>query len=530
MAADLYNEIGRLKSENELLSRTASKVPKLEQDLAAALSDVKLFKAESDKVTALKGQLEAQLVQERSSMKKLSAGMDVARKTQVDAEKMVKRLQSDLKFDKMAREGQVKKSRIIEHELTEYKHENFLQTKLRSEAEYRAKTTNVALQKERSMRLADIHSRNKVIIAKQVSERNEKIAEMERFKEAAKAKQLESEVGGLKAAVKSQTQIIGLNDVELHHSLAEVQEIRMECINLKKSLLKSEEDVLHHVESRRDLEQEVHRLGTELMMQSTTASERTRPLSTAAKGDGGMSLGEERARAGMTRPETTSAARIRRRTAVIKSREASRAFSRAFTSTGGRRDESGVTLDEAFIIPIHTRKDDVKGGRMVGQSLISVEGVVDGGLGQTSPDGRAMTANGNVTWGESRGSLVSQGGTVLSPLQRMPSALKKSRKGSATSDRNQGMSTESEIFGVESVELACATGNMNGVMMMAGTRSLEEMGSGGGSSGERGEETPIRLGNAEKKKKPKLKRGKSLNIPGSLFLGSGLGLKKSVMS
>ena len=57
------------------------------------------------------------------------------------------------------------------------------------------------------MRLQDIHERNKVMIAKRQSERNEKIAEYSRFQVVAKANALESKIGGLEAAVKSQTKV-----------------------------------------------------------------------------------------------------------------------------------------------------------------------------------------------------------------------------------------------------------------------------------------------------------------------------------
>jgi hypothetical protein len=519
MSADLYNEIGQLKRENEALKRLADTVPNLERELKDAVKDVTLYKKQLEQATKLKVQAEAMLNTERTSKKALAAAVDTARKAQLDAEKMVGRLQSDLKFDKMAREGQVKKARILEHEVTEYKHENFLQTKLRSEAEHRAITANVALQKERSMRLQDIHSRNKVIIAKQVSERNEKIAEFERFKEVAKAKQLESEVGGLKAAVKSQTQIIGLNDYELNASLAEVELVRSECNKLKKQLLDAEEQVLHHVEVRRELEQECHRLGTELMVQSKTATERTRPLITAQSGRGSVSLSLEKARSGMTRPETTSAARIRRRAQTVKSRE----FSRVFTSQGAARSASAggfgagsgsLTLDEAFVIPIYGTKQEVRGGRQVGLSLVSADGVVDGGLGQTSPDGRLGSAG--VSWGDARGSLQSQGGGARtlspmpgSPMQRMPSALKKTRSAGGVGG---AIMDEGGLGGVEDSAILF----------------------GGGSSFEMAPEDnnmrDTRAATADPIKKTRRPKSRTLNVPGSLFLGSGLGLKKSIES
>ncbi|GMH80458.1 hypothetical protein TL16_g08556 [Triparma laevis f. inornata] len=294
--AELYAEIGSLKSSLETASRTASKVPGLEKELKNALLDTNFYKLEADKEKKLRIALEKALEELKEDKSKLKYGIDQAHKDLLTSEKLVHRLQSDLKFDKMAREGQVKRARIIEHELTEIKHDNFLQTRLRKEAEHRSNKTFKELQIERSMRLQDIHARNKVIIAKNTSERNEKLAEFHRFKEFNAKNTLESQVNGLEAAIKSQTMIISANDVELNASLQEIEGVRLESARLKKELMEKSEEVLHHVEIRTELEQECHRLQTEMMVMARTHSDRTRPLSTAAAGKAGVSLSIERAR------------------------------------------------------------------------------------------------------------------------------------------------------------------------------------------------------------------------------------------
>ena len=143
--------------------------------------------------------------------------------------------------------------------------------------------------------------------------KNEKIAEFHRFKEVAAANQLDSRVSGLEAAVRSQKSIISANDSELHASLIEIESVKLESQRLKRELTSKDDEVLHHAEVRAHLENECHRLQTELMVMATTASERSRPLSTASSGRSMPSLSHERAIMGRTRPETTSEARIRRR-------------------------------------------------------------------------------------------------------------------------------------------------------------------------------------------------------------------------
>ena len=313
--AELYAEIGQLKSLIEQLQREAVKVPKLEEELKTQMSDASFFKTELDKANRLREQAEKSLRIEREGKKKLKHSFEEVRHAQAEAEKQVHRLKSDLHYDKLAREGQVKRARIMEHELTEVKHDIFLQTKvssfrtgergvyacsafkanlaylfaarsslrstplrlasqLRSEAEFRAEKGYTDLQKERSMRMQDIHERNKVMIAKQQSERNERLAEFSRFQVTEKASILETKVGGLEAAVKSQTKIIALNDVELNSSLAEIEVVKLESQRLKNEILKRDDKISHHVEIRKDLEMECHRLTTELMATAQTHSER----------------------------------------------------------------------------------------------------------------------------------------------------------------------------------------------------------------------------------------------------------------
>ena len=225
--AELYAEIGQLKSLVEQLQREAAKVPKLEADLRIQAADASFFKSEAEKARRLKDQAEKSLKVEREAKKKLKHAVDEARKSQLNAEKLATRLKSDLHFDKLAREGQVKRARIMEHELAEVKHDNFLQTKLRHEAEHRSKKTYAELQKERSMRLQDIHERNKVLIEKNQSESNERIAEFSRFQAVNKANLLESKVGGLEAAVNSQVKMIRENDVEINDSMVEIEATKL---------------------------------------------------------------------------------------------------------------------------------------------------------------------------------------------------------------------------------------------------------------------------------------------------------------
>ena len=158
-AVDLYSEIGKLKEEVSALQKQAVKVKPLETELKKMTQEMQYFKVECEKEKAQKTKAEGLLNKEREMKTKMKSTLDDIKKKMVAMEKKEARLALDAKFDQKAREGQVKRARILEHNLTEVTHDNFLQTKLRKEAENRASYMDVNLQRERSLRLQDIHSK-----------------------------------------------------------------------------------------------------------------------------------------------------------------------------------------------------------------------------------------------------------------------------------------------------------------------------------------------------------------------------------
>ena len=253
------------------------------------------------------------------------------------------------------------------------------------------------------------------------------------------------------------------------------------------------------------------------MVCAQTHSERSTPLVMAASGKAGISLSLERARIGKTRPETTSATRIRRRAQTVRSRE----FSKVFTETSGRASTAGaadfrsrnlnsrgksrlsrgaspvrgaLTLDEAFVIPINAPP-------MMRQGIDNFGGDATGRLGTSS-----------VTFGDSK-VLDGLAGTAPSPTNRgrLPSAMRKSRGGGSSRGGSSG--------GGNSLQY----NENNNVLSNNGSGSFDN---GFGSSQEIDDCNSSRRGAKKKKKKGASMR--SLACDGSLFLGSGLGLRKSV--
>ena len=183
------------------------------------------------------------------------------------------------------------------------------------------------------------------------------------------------------------------------------------------------------------------------MVSATTASERSRPLSTASSGKGTSSLSHERAMYGRTRPETTSEARIRRRAANLeKSRNKDFSLSRVFTTTDGRIGTTGnrirsssenanVTLDEAFIIPIHAKHiDENSRARTATAEMTGAQGVYSsGGEGFSPPKpGTASVRFGQDKVFKKEDSISMFSNSLNSDNgggRKLPSAMRKKRSG-----------------------------------------------------------------------------------------------------
>jgi len=178
------------------------------------------------------------------------------------------RLRNNAKYDKIARDGQLKRSRVLEHELNEIKHDNDVQKRLRDEANKREKAAMAALRRERATLLQDMHEKGKIRKEKERAEQSERSCQEKKLEYAQKVDSLASHLSGLQSAIQSQNTIITESNDEAKLTYTEIANIRRENNSLKQKLQERKADVLHHMNSRAELEKECHGLRTELI-QST---------------------------------------------------------------------------------------------------------------------------------------------------------------------------------------------------------------------------------------------------------------------
>ena len=155
----------------------------------------------------------------------------------------------------------MKKTRILEHN-------NFVQVKLREEAE--AKATNVysSLQRERAQRLRDMHVCQQLKKDKQDIEKCEKEQSKKLKRQYQISKSLISQVKGLHVAIKSHQDFLDEQEVDFQQQEDSLATYQIQNNRLKLELAKARDVSKHHEKVRELLEQECQKLRTKLIQGS----------------------------------------------------------------------------------------------------------------------------------------------------------------------------------------------------------------------------------------------------------------------
>mmetsp|Transcript_20800 Transcript_20800/g.30558 ORF Transcript_20800/g.30558 Transcript_20800/m.30558 type:complete len:311 (-) Transcript_20800:84-1016(-) len=206
--------------------------------------------------------LRSDIFDEIDTIKALTEEIEILKKKCADAEKTANRLKTCAKFDKAARDGQVKRARLIEHELTVVKNDNSLQARLREEAEQQAKAVDGSLQRERALRLQDMHERRQIQISMSQLKQKQKDGERNLSAQRDETRKLSSKFVGLNSALRSQATIIEGCDREVIGNEAEIESLKIENAQLRMKLEEANTESLYHMDIRERLEKECHRLRT----------------------------------------------------------------------------------------------------------------------------------------------------------------------------------------------------------------------------------------------------------------------------
>lgn len=183
---------------------------------------------------------------------------------------------ANAKLDRLALGGQVKRSHVLEHQITELKHNLLVEVRLREKADKRAQIIDIALQKERALRLKDLHQLRTLKKASLDSERIRKEIEHNWTIEAKRVKDLTASMRYMSVKLDAQERIIGQNDDEFRSCITEIGNLKVEVIKLKKKFRASQNDLAHQMDVRKSIEDECHRLRTDLTTSAKSNKEHAR--------------------------------------------------------------------------------------------------------------------------------------------------------------------------------------------------------------------------------------------------------------
>ena len=103
------------------------------------VEEIEKWKELAHEWKAKEDELHAEMATEKQTKAKYLRQLTEAQTELKQANVLIEKQKVDMKFDKQAREGQVKRSRIMEHELKEIQAENNHQAELRAQAEAHAR-------------------------------------------------------------------------------------------------------------------------------------------------------------------------------------------------------------------------------------------------------------------------------------------------------------------------------------------------------------------------------------------------------
>ena len=196
-----------------------------------------------------------------------------------NANKIIAKLKESLKIDRLAYEGQVKKTRVLEHDINELK--LLIDTEVK-EAEQRVEVVTVSFQKERALRLKKINQ-CRDFQRKAVDASNERsIIKEALLSELKKSEVLRRESLKLKTRCDAQEQIITECDKEFKEHVREIGKLNVQIIQLKKKVNDSNKARQHHMDLSEKLKRECQRLRT-MLTQTASSRKKQRENSQVSK-------------------------------------------------------------------------------------------------------------------------------------------------------------------------------------------------------------------------------------------------------
>ena len=199
----LYAKLDELEKEVAQGHKIKGRIAELEDEKRLNDQEVAKWKELAHEWKAKEDELHAEMAAEKQTKAKYLRQLTEAQTELKQANVLIEKQKVDMKIDARAREGQVKRSKIMEHELKEIQAENAHQAELRAQAEARTRELEKFLNQERALRLQDIHKNFRMGGAQKLAESREREAAALHYAAEATIRTQSARIEGIEAALRA---------------------------------------------------------------------------------------------------------------------------------------------------------------------------------------------------------------------------------------------------------------------------------------------------------------------------------------
>mmetsp|Transcript_27657 Transcript_27657/g.32730 ORF Transcript_27657/g.32730 Transcript_27657/m.32730 type:complete len:541 (+) Transcript_27657:87-1709(+) len=276
--ADALKELIKLKKVVDELRPLADQAKATAELLSEAEHEVVEWKRIGTEAIQEKDDAVEELEAERERATEVTRNYDQQVKDIAALEKKLETMQMNAKYDASAREGQVKRSRIIQTELEETRDENTKLETRNNELEGINKELEKSRNHERALRLQDLHRNSTMAGAKKVAELHETEMEQRAAKISEELISSRDEVIRLRSLVKAADKVAADHDLEMIRVREDLEIERNQKIRIDNQLHNTITTLEASVRAQRELEMEVSRLRGEIIMAGTEVGSKTQQM------------------------------------------------------------------------------------------------------------------------------------------------------------------------------------------------------------------------------------------------------------
>lgn len=273
---ELFAELSKLRRE-------VARIPGLEEEARLALDKAKAadeWRELAERHEAAKREAHEELVEVRKQKQELLKLVEAKERERKSAVAQMEKAKLNLKLDENAREGQVKRARILQHELKETQEENALTKQQLRESEQMRHDLNRAMNHERALRLQELHRNFAMGGAKKKAEGDSQAMEATAARLSEELAAAHGKHQAFEATVQAQNRLAAAQDGEIEAVRTELELERRTTQKLRTDVQAVQTQLAASQATHGKLASEVSRLRREITVMGTTHSERSRVLDT----------------------------------------------------------------------------------------------------------------------------------------------------------------------------------------------------------------------------------------------------------